>query len=159
MALFKSNPEKTLQRDIETAISGRDKLVARLADADVAVAERGATARQLALNDATDGDLERAKSACRAAKDRVVTFTAALAESERQIATLERERGELFDKKLRAETAAEVEVMAVDLETFAKALDPNSAEDNRNHRARYGEANLGCARLGTLRYREQSSVA
>ena len=124
MVLFKANPEKTLQRDIEAAKSGRDKLITRLGEAVAAVTERDTAAKRLALGDAADGDLERAESASRAARDRVVTLTAALAESKAQITKLECERDDLTDKTLRAETATEAEALAANLENIGREIDP-----------------------------------
>ena len=37
MAIFKSSPEKTIQRDIDTATANRDRLSAKLAECEQAI--------------------------------------------------------------------------------------------------------------------------
>jgi hypothetical protein len=45
---LKSDPEKTLGRDLNAARSSRDKLSARLSDAELVISERRAEAHRLA---------------------------------------------------------------------------------------------------------------
>jgi hypothetical protein len=124
MALFKGNPEKTLQRDIESARANRERLSAKLAESEQAIIERTATAQALARDNADDEMLGAAEAATRSAQDRTATIAGAMIEVELYLSALERDRDDLADKKLRAETAAEVEAMAVDLQKAAKEIDP-----------------------------------
>jgi hypothetical protein len=124
MALFKANPEKTLQRDIESARANRDRLSAKLAESEQAIIARTAAAQALARDNADDEMLGAAEAATRSAQDRTATIAGAIVEVEHHLSALESERDDLADKKLRAETAAEVEAMAVDLQKAAKEIDP-----------------------------------
>jgi hypothetical protein len=123
MALFKSNPEKTLVRDIAAATAARDAITARLADAEGAVAELRMKAERLALDGAADDVLDAAEAKTRTFADRMVTLRAALTQGEAHLADLERERADQADKKLRAETAAEIAELATGLEEVAKEFD------------------------------------
>jgi hypothetical protein len=53
---LKSDPEKTLGRDLNAARSSRDKLFARLSDAELAISERRAEAQRLARDGANDSE-------------------------------------------------------------------------------------------------------
>jgi hypothetical protein len=122
MALFKSNPEKALQRDIAAATDARDKLNTRLAEAETAVIDLRIAAERLALDGADDAALTAAEAKTRALIDRTATLKAALTQSEARLAGLERELAELTDKTMRAATAAEVAAMADHLEATATSL-------------------------------------
>jgi hypothetical protein len=125
MALFKSDPQKTMQREIDNARVNHDRLSAKLLESETAVIARKAAARALALDaTADDGALDKAEVATRAAQDRASTIAGAKIEVEQQLVALERNRDELVEKKQRAETAAEVEAMAIDLEKVALEIDP-----------------------------------
>lgn len=111
MALFKSsNPEKTVQRDIDAAIKNRERLSAQLGEFEQAIARHAAAAKQAALT-GDDADLDRAEAALRAAQDRSATLKAALTEVDQQLEGLERTKAEMADGKVRAETAAEIELL------------------------------------------------
>jgi hypothetical protein len=71
MAFLKSNPEKTLQRDIDAAQANRDRLSAKLVECETAIVERRGAARALARDGADDSALEKAEAAIRSAQDRV----------------------------------------------------------------------------------------
>jgi hypothetical protein len=126
--VFKSDPEKKLKRDLDTARAGRDSLIARLEAAKKLIPERRAAAQKLALEGAADTALDAAEIAIRAAEDRAATFRAALDEAEQQVAQLEKELAEIADRKQRAETAAVIEQRAVRLETAGAAFDAAVAE-------------------------------
>ena len=57
MAIFKSNPEKTLQRDIDAAVATHERLLAKLFQAEEAVTCHTAAAKQSALK-GDDGELD-----------------------------------------------------------------------------------------------------
>jgi hypothetical protein len=116
---FKSTPEKQLS----TATGARDRLSARLADAENAFAALKAGTEQLAIDGATDNALDTAEAKTRALADRTATLRAALAQSEIQVSNLERERDELADRKQRDETAAEAELLAREVIAAAAAFD------------------------------------
>jgi hypothetical protein len=124
MTIFKTSPEKALQRDIDAATANRIKLSARLAASDASVIEATTAAQQLAIIGADDRQLEAAESKARALRDRAITLRSAIEKNETDLAALERGRADLADKKLRQETATEIAALAVDLEEIAKVLDP-----------------------------------
>ncbi|SFJ01655.1 hypothetical protein [Bradyrhizobium sp. Gha] len=124
MALFKSsNPEKVLQRDIDAAKANRERVSARLAECDQAVARHAASAKDCALN-GDDAGLDVAENSLRSTQDRAVSLRGALAEIDQQIANLERNKADMLDRKLRAQTAAEIELLA-------RKLTETGAEFNR----------------------------
>jgi hypothetical protein len=123
MALFKPNPEKTLQRDIDAAKANQDRLSAKLAETEAAIIERRSAAQALARDGADDSMLEKAEAAIRGAQDRAATIAGALADVVQQLAILEQTKLETADRKLRSETAAEVAAMALDLEQAAASFD------------------------------------
>jgi hypothetical protein len=64
VALFKSsNPEKQMASDIAAARTNRDRLSARLLEAEQAVVERRGAAQRLALDGADDMLLDKAEAA------------------------------------------------------------------------------------------------
>jgi hypothetical protein len=110
MALFKNNPEKTVQRDISAGAANRERLSTQLADTEQAIARHTAAAKQAALT-SNEAELDRAEVSLRAAQDRSKTLKAALADVEQELEALERTKAEIADRKPRAETAAEVELV------------------------------------------------
>jgi hypothetical protein len=108
MGLFKMSQEK----QIVAAISARDKITARLADAERAVTDHRQVAEALALDGASDDALDAAEAKTRASVDRAATLRAALAQSVIVVANLERERDEAADRKQREATSSEVEQLA-----------------------------------------------
>jgi hypothetical protein len=112
MALFRSDPMKTLQRDIDAAKANRDRLAAKLAESETAITERRARAMQLARDGAEDGALDKAEAAIRSAQDRCTTLAAALGDVEAQLAALEKTFAENADRIEREHTAKEVEQLA-----------------------------------------------
>lgn len=65
--------------------------------------------------DGDDAELDRAEAALRAAQDRSATLKAALTEVDQQLEALERTKAEIADRKVRAETAAEIELLVREL--------------------------------------------
>jgi hypothetical protein len=113
--LFKSDAEKNFQRDIDAARTSCSSLTARLAVAELEVSERREDAKRLAVEGADDGVLDKAEAKLRAAQDRVATLSSALAETKQKITVLEAEQAAAADKKLRSETVAEIDKMALAL--------------------------------------------
>lgn len=111
MRIFKSTPEKTIERDIEAATANRERVSARLAECDQAIARHASAAKDCALS-GDDAGLDAAQTSLRAAQDRAVTLRSALSEIDQQIADLEQAKAEMADRKLRSETAAEIELLA-----------------------------------------------
>ncbi|MFK4581083.1 hypothetical protein [Bradyrhizobium ottawaense] len=111
MRIFKSTPEKTVQRDIEAATANRERVSARLAECDQAIARHASAAKGCALS-GDDAGLDAAQTSLRAAQDRAVALRSALSEIDQQIANLEQAKAEMADRKLRSETAAEIELLA-----------------------------------------------
>lgn len=111
MRIFKSTPEKTVQRDIEVVTANRERVSARLADCDQAIARHASAAKDCALS-GDDAGLDAAQTSLRAAQDRAVTLRSALSEIDQQITDLQQAKAEMADRKLRSETAAEIELLA-----------------------------------------------
>jgi hypothetical protein len=111
MAFFKPN----ISKQLATAISQRDALVARLSDAEVAIIERQTAAEQAALDGASDDVLAAAEGKLRAAQDRRMTLRAALTKAEAAVTDLEHARDEAADRALRERTGAQVELLAREL--------------------------------------------
>jgi hypothetical protein len=123
MALFPLSLEKKLSN----AMAARDRLIARLAEAEAAVIALRTAAEQLAIDGATEEALDTAEAKTRAKVDRTATLRAALATSETLVSNLERERNALSDRKQRDETAAAAELLAREIITATKALDDAAA--------------------------------
>jgi hypothetical protein len=94
MPIFKSNPVKTVQRDIDAATANRERVSARLADCDQAIARHAASAKDCALT-GDDVGLDAAEAALRSAQDRAVTLRNALSEIDQQLAGLEQNKAEM----------------------------------------------------------------
>src|SRR3979409_595321 len=120
MVLFKSNPEKKLQGDVDIARSDCATLTARLNIAEKAVIERQDEAERLACENADDGVLGKAEAGVRVAQDHVKNLRGGLSKKQQQLADLERDLAALIDGKTRRETAAEIAAMATNLENAAK---------------------------------------
>ncbi|MBR0806760.1 hypothetical protein JQ636_24725 [Bradyrhizobium japonicum] len=108
MGIFKSTPEKTIQRDIDAATANRDRLSTKLAECDQAIVRHATAAKDSALS-GDDPGLDAAEASLRTAQDRAATLQTALTEINQRLANLERDKEEAADKKLRAETAAEID--------------------------------------------------
>src|SRR5258708_24434221 len=124
--LFKTSPEKQLQRDIDAAKANRDRLAAKLAESETAITQHTEAARRLAVDD-DDAGLDRAEAAIRSAQDRATTIAGAIADVEAQLATLEQTKAENADRKLRSETAAATELLAREVVDVAAAFDAAAA--------------------------------
>jgi hypothetical protein len=128
MAIFKSDPMKTLQRDLDAARLNRDRLAAKLSESEMSAAARRGEAQQLAYDNAEGSALARAQTALQAALGDVSIFGGALTKASAFLRTVETQYAELIDKKTRNQTAAEVAAMATDLENAAKKFDTAVAE-------------------------------
>jgi hypothetical protein len=116
MALFTSNPEKVLQRDLDGARTARDKLATRLAAAQDTVAEREAILCRLAGEGAPDDVLATTERGLGESERRVETLARSLTEADAKVVKFEAALVELLDKKQRAATSVELLAMADDLE-------------------------------------------
>ena len=114
MGLFKPDAEETLQKTLDAAKS----IAGRLVTAKTWLAERHATAIELARDNADDATLDEAKGKIRAAQIRVDTLSAALTETDQKILQLEQELVAVADRKQRKAAAFEIEMTA---EGFASA--------------------------------------
>jgi hypothetical protein len=123
MALFRMNPEKQMASDIAAARTNRDRMSARLLEAEQAVVERRRSAQRLALDGADDLLLDKAEAALRASQDRATTLASAITDAEQHLAALEKAQAEYQDQKTRAATAAEAETLASDMESIATDFD------------------------------------
>ena len=123
MALFKSSsPEKNLLREIDAATANRQRLSAKLAECEEAITRQTTLAKDFAVS-GDDAALDVAETSLRAAQDRAVTLKTALLDVDQRLAELEQSKAEMADRKVRAETAAEVELLARDLAKLAAEFD------------------------------------
>jgi thioesterase domain-containing protein len=113
MGIFRSTPDKTIQRD------NRDRLSTKLAECDQAIARHATAAKESALS-GDDSDLDAAEASLRAAQDRAATLKTALTEINQRLADLERAKEDAADKKLRRHTACAVTLVfeALGLDRF-----------------------------------------
>jgi chromosome segregation ATPase len=91
-------------------VGARERLSAQLAEFEQAIVRHEAAAKQ-AARDGDDAELDRAEIALRAAQDRTKSLKAALADVAQELEALERNKAEIADRKLRAETVAEIELV------------------------------------------------
>src|SRR5262245_16444442 len=106
MALFKSsNPEKALQRELDTAMANRQRLAAKLTECEEAITRHSTAAKDYAVS-GDDTSLDVAETSLRAAQDRAATLKTALLHVDQRLAELETSKVEMADRKVRAETAA-----------------------------------------------------
>jgi hypothetical protein len=125
MALFQSDPAKTLQREIDKVRANQSRLSVKLAECENVIAERQKQAHALALDGETDdSELDRAEAASRAMQDRSGTIMAAKIEATNQLEVLERNLAQHLDEKTRSQTVVVLEQMARDLETAASEIGP-----------------------------------
>jgi len=105
---FRSN---TVDKRITDAVASRDKLIGRLRDTDICIADARAIAERTAI-DGDDSQLDAAEAKTRVLSDRSQTLKAALAKIESEIADLERERDDAADRAQREQTASQIELLA-----------------------------------------------
>ena len=125
MALFQSDPAKTLQREIDKVRANLSRLTLKLAECESGIAERQKQAHALALDGSTDdSELDKAEAATRAMQDRKATIATAKIEVTQQLELLEHDLAQHIDGKARRQTVIELEQMAADLEKAASEIDP-----------------------------------
>jgi hypothetical protein len=122
MAIFKSSPEKSLQRDRDAALSNRDRLAARLTSAEDNVIATKSAAQRAAI-DGNDALLDTAEHAEAAALRRLTTILAAHTEAEQVLASLDAQIAAALDKTLRTATAAQTNALADEFLRAAKTFD------------------------------------
>lgn len=123
-----------MQRDIDAAIKNRERLSAQFAEFEQAITRHAAAAKQAALA-GDDAEVDGAEAALRAAQDRSATLKAALTEVDQQLEDLERTKAEIADRKVRAETAAEIELLVRKLTEVGVEFN-SAAERLSEHTAR-----------------------
>jgi chromosome segregation ATPase len=96
-----------------------------LAETDQAITRYAAAAKQAALA-GDDAELDRAEASL-PAQDRSATLKAALTEVEQQLQALERTKAEIADRKVRAQTAAEIELVVRNMADAANEFDAAAA--------------------------------
>jgi hypothetical protein len=124
MALFqRAAREHELGHSLAAKTAERDKIAARVAIAEAAVATASSHATRLAIDGAADAVLDAAEGRLRAASDRAATLRSALIEAEATVVALDRDLAEHLDAKTRAATAVGIEAMAVDLDRLVASSD------------------------------------
>jgi predicted nucleic acid-binding Zn-ribbon protein len=135
MALFKSSsPEKNLLREIDAATANRQRLSAKLAECEEAITRQATLAKDCAVS-GDDAALDAAETSLRAAQDRAATLKTALLHVDQRLAELEQSKAEMADRKLRAETAAKIELLVGELTQDGAAF-VTSAERLAEHTGR-----------------------
>lgn len=105
---FKGDPEKKLQRELETLRGKRDGLIASLKTEEELVLQLQATADEVCDGTKNPAFLA-AQADVRAAQDNIATFTRVLAATNDQLKKAELELAQISEKRVRAETATEIE--------------------------------------------------
>jgi hypothetical protein len=129
-----SNPEKAVQRDIDAATGNRERLSVRLVESEQAVGRHAGAAKQAALT-GDDAELDRAEASQRAAQVRSATLRTALTDLEQQLQALELKKAEIADQKVRARSAAEIELVVRGMTEIAAEFDTAAARSSE-HTAR-----------------------
>ena len=124
MAYFQKDPAKQMASDLAAKVVERDRIVARLADAETAVVDATSAATQLAMTGAGDDVLSKAESKILALRERVSTLRGGLATLGKAIIALEHAYAEHLDATTRRQTAVACQAMAADLEQVAEDIDP-----------------------------------
>jgi hypothetical protein len=124
MAYFQKDPAKTMAADLAAKVVERDRIGARLADAETAVVDATSAATELAMSGATDDVLDKAERKVLALRERVSTLRAGLAQLGSKIIALENQYAEHLDATTRRQTAVACRAMADDLEQIAEDIDP-----------------------------------
>jgi hypothetical protein len=122
MALFQKSPEKTLQRDRDTALANRDRLAISLTASEDNVILAKKRVQRCAI-EGEDAGLDGAEQAEVAALRRLTTITAAHAEAEQILTKLDGQIAAASEKTVRAATAQEANTMADELLQVAKTFD------------------------------------
>jgi hypothetical protein len=127
---FFQNPEKSAEKRLADTRASRDALAGRLAAAQGAVAESDTALRQLAVQGAEDAALAAGEAKLRDTERRVATLAPALVEIEKLLVTLDADRAEMLDKKLRAATAAATNELAAEMIEVGATYDASTAALN-----------------------------
>jgi hypothetical protein len=121
MALFRTSPEKSVIKDRDTAKANRDRLAAKLHEAEANVIATKSAAQRAALA-GDDGTLDAAEAAEGAALRRHGTIVVAHAKAEEVLALLEGQVDATLDAKVRAATAAAIEAIADEIEKSGESF-------------------------------------
>ena len=121
MALFRTSPEKALQRDRDTAEQNRDRLAERLTLAEQAVTDAKGRTQRAAL-DGDDAGLAVAEAVELAALHHLNTMQTARTSAETLLEEFESQIIKSQDQKTRQATAAETEMLATDFERACDAF-------------------------------------
>jgi septal ring factor EnvC (AmiA/AmiB activator) len=89
--------------------------------------ERRTASQRLAKEGAPDGSLDKAETALRAAEDRTVTLRAALAETDADIVSIDKQIADAADLKSRIETVAKINKLISELQSSGKSMDGSAA--------------------------------
>jgi hypothetical protein len=112
---FSKSPEKILAADIEKLRQRRVDVERQLPDAEAAIINRQAAARQLVIDRASDDLVAKAEAAIGDAERREHTIIGALEQLDGEIAAKQAELSAIVDRKDRSKTAATVEGIADDV--------------------------------------------
>jgi hypothetical protein len=113
MGLFRNS---SIDRQLTDAVSQRDRLISRLADIEINIADLRAEAERCALDNLPDAELDRVETRMRAATDRSQTLRSALGKSEAEVIRLEQARADAADKALREKVGVALELLSRECE-------------------------------------------
>lgn len=118
MAFFKRElgPVERFEAALKLKQAERDKLIARLALAESAFAEKRTAAEKLAVAGASNAKLEKAEAQMRADEDRARTLRAELADIDEQVLSTERALADARAQRDRETLADQIEALAASIE-------------------------------------------
>jgi hypothetical protein len=125
MALFSKAPEKSLIKDRDAALANRDRLAAKLVEAEQAIFSAKTVSQAAALS-GDDASLDKLEASERAAQHRHGTLSAASAEAGAMLAFLDESIATVTDQRVRAATSVATLALADELVEVAAAYDAST---------------------------------
>jgi len=163
MAFFKRelSPVERFESALRAKQAEHEKLSAQLRLTDAALAEKRTSAERLAVAGAATARLERAEARMRELEDRARTLRAAIAETEEQIASIERALNDARAQRDRELLADQIEAMAAAIEKATPGFGTGATalvEAVTTSSAQIAEATRFATSVGALRNEVLSAV-
>jgi hypothetical protein len=163
MPFFKRElgPVERFESALRAKQAEHEKLSGQLRLTDAALAEKRTAAEKLAVAGAATSRLERAEARMREVEDRARTLRAAIAETEEQIASIERALNDARAQRDRELLADQIEAMATAIEKAAPGFDTGATalvEAVTRSSVQVAEATRFATSVGALRSEVLSAV-
>jgi hypothetical protein len=163
MPFFKRElgPVERFESALRAKQAEHEKLSGQLRLTDAALAEKRTAAEKLAVAGAATSRLERAEARMREVEDRARTLRAAIAETEEQIASIERALNDARAQRDRELLADQIEAMAAAIEKAAPGFDTGATalvEAVTRSSVQVAEATRFATSVGALRSEVLSAV-